>query len=108
MASLINGKKYDGLVFFGWFWKHILPAYPWLSNLLNTFYGKQMPTAKYNSLFTSNPKTELKANVLTLIDEWILYEVQMACDHGVGYAEARVMKKLIKMEKSPLAGLYKW
>ena len=58
-----------------------------------------------NSLFMSNAKTELKANIFRLIDEWILDEVQMACDHGAGSTEARAMKDLVKMEKPPLVGL---
>ena len=65
-----------------------------------------MPAAKYDNLFTSNAKTELKADVLTLINEWILDEVQMACDYGEGSTEARTMKELVKMEKLPLVGVY--
>ena len=47
-----------------------------------------MPSAKYDSLFTTNAKTELKADVLTLIYEWILDEIHMTCDHGAGSSEA--------------------
>ena len=104
MASLNNGAKFDDIVL--WFWKHALPAYHWLSSLLNTLYGNQMPTAKYNCLFVTNVKTEVKANALTLIDEWIIDKVQMECDHGAGSAKARAMKELVKMDKSTLAGLY--
>ena len=104
MVTLGNGTTFDGIAFC--FKKYFLPAYPWLSNVLNIFYGKQMPAAKYNSLFTDNTKTDLKANVLMLIDEWILDEVQMACDHGAGSGEARAMKDLVKMDRSPLCGIY--
>ena len=65
-----------------------------------------MPTAKYDNLFTTNAKTKLKSDVLTQIDEWILDEAQMVSDHGAVSAEARAMKELLKMDKSPLAGLF--
>ena len=65
-----------------------------------------MAAAKYDSLFTTNTKTELKADALTLLNDWILDEVQMACDHGAGSAEARTMKDLVRMDKSSLSGLY--
>ena len=91
MASLNNGMRFDGIVFC--FRKHALPGYHWFRSLLNTFYAKQMAAAKYNSLF-------LKVDALTLLNEWILDEVQMACDHGAGSAKARAMKELVKMDKS--------
>ena len=76
--------------------------YPWLSGLLNTYYRKRMPIAKYDSLFTSNAQTELKANVLMIINEWILDEVKMECDHGAGSDEARTKKELVKIENHHL------
>ena len=104
IASLRNNAKFDCIVFC--FRKYAIPVYHWRSSLLNRFYGKKMSTPKYENLFTSNTKTELKANVLTLINKWILDEAQMESDHGAGSAKARATKELLKMEKSPLSGLY--
>ena len=104
MASLNSGTRFNGIVFC--FRKHALPGYHWFDSLLNTFYAKQMAAAKYNSLFTTNKETELKAEALTLLDDWILDEVQMMCDHGAGSVEARTMKDLVRMDKSSLYGLY--
>ena len=82
-----NNVKYNSLVF-------CLQKHPINSN------GNIIPTPKYKNLFTTNAKIEVKAIVLTLIDEWILNEVQMACDHGAGSSKARAMKGLVKMDKS--------
>ena len=65
-----------------------------------------MPVVKYENLFISNVKTELKVDALAQIDKWILDEVQMVFGHGTDPDKARAMEELLKMEKSPLTGLY--
>ena len=48
---------------------------------------------------------KLKTNSLALIDDWILEQVHMGSDHAADSAEARFMKELLKMEKSPFTVL---
>ena len=65
-----------------------------------------MPTAKYENLFTTNAQTKLKADALDLIDDWILDKTQMASAHGAGSGESQAMRELLKMDKTPILGLY--
>ena len=104
MASLDSNTKYESIVFC--FQKHSLFRIQWLPTLLNTFYKKKIPVAKYDNLLTFNALNNLKVDALSQIDEWILDEAQMVSAHGAGATEARAMIELLKIEKSPLAGLY--
>ena len=103
-AALHENVNYDGIAFC--FQKHPVNSMAWLSSLLNTYYGKTISVAKYENLFTTNAKDTLKADALTLLNEWVLNEAQIVSDHAVGSAEDKTMKNLLKMEKTPLVTLY--
>ena len=60
MAPFLNNNTtFDGIVVY--FWKHAIPTYRWFNDLLNIHYGKQMPTAKYDNLFTTNAKNQTES-----------------------------------------------
>ena len=93
-ATLSNGVAYNRIVFH--FQKNQVNS--WLHTFLNPIYGQTMPSDKYNSLFTSNINTKvtLKADVLDLIDTWILNHVQSKSIHNTVLPGTNNLKNWLK------------
>ena len=81
IVALHQNVNFDSILFH--FWTHPVNLMNWFHNLLNTFDGKMMPAARYESLFTTNAKDTLKSDALNVLDEWTLYEAQMVSDHDI-------------------------